>query len=391
MLLYKFCILVMKSLGRNKVRTTLTGLGIAVLVCVYAIVTSVTSVVADKINGQGSQTRLICTDRWVAPSLVPPRYIPDLSTQEGVEDWTTWNMFACAFDNSGQADRRGIAIATRPDNIDSMITDGDKMSPETLKRFKQRKDGAVVAPGILKMMNWHVGQQITIYGMHFPKTTVPLTIVGELPPGQLAGMYFRQDYLQILEPMRVIVNCVVLRVRDADEADKVATAVTERYARRQPALKVETESAGVARMAGRAKSILDLIELVVWVLLFDMIIILSNSISISVRERRVEMAVLKVLGFQPMHILAMVILEAMFIGAVAGLVGTGVVYVISQLTVTGQLPVNMATRFLVQFPVPFTVIRQGLILGAIVGFTGSFFPALSARKVKVSDVFARIS
>jgi putative ABC transport system permease protein len=187
------------------------------------------------------------------------------------------------------------------------------------------------------------------------------------------------------------VNAVLLKVSDSKQTDKVAAAISSRYTRRQPALKVETESAGVARFAAKAQAILSLIQLVVIVLLIDMVIILSNSISISVRERRVEMAVLKVLGFQPLHIVFMVIIEAMLIGALAGGFGTGLVFSVSKLTMEGLLPVTGPTQFLLQFPVPAAVVGQGFLLGMAVGLTGSLFPALSARKVKVSDVFARIA
>ncbi len=390
-MLLKFCILILKSLGRNKVRTLLTGLGITVLVCVYAIVTSVTSAVSSRINAQGSQTRLICTDRWVAPSLIPLRYVPDLARQEGVEDWTTWSLFPCYFDTARRMDRQGIGIATRADNLASMIADADRIAPEALARFQQRRDAALIGSAVMKTMDWRIGQQITVQGTRFPRTEIPLTIVGEMPPGQLASFYFRQDYFQNVDINKSMVNAVLLKVRDPGAVDQVATTIRLRYERRQPALKVETESAGVARFAGRAEAILNLIQLVVGVLLIDMVIILSNSISISVRERRVEMAVLKVLGFQPLHILAMVIVEAMLIGAFAGTLGTGIVFGISRLTLNGILPVTLATQFLIQFPVPSAVVGQGLLLGALVGLSGSLIPALSARKVKVSDVFSRIA
>jgi putative ABC transport system permease protein len=389
--LLKFSILILKSLGRNKVRTTLTGLGITVLVCVYAIVSSVTSAVSSRINSQGGQTRLVCTDRWVAPSRLPPRYFSMLSSQEGVEDWTTWNFVPCALDDTGRTDRQNLAIATRHENLSSMIADADQIDPQVFEKFKQRRDGALVSSSLLQNMNWRVGQQIKFTGMQHPRTQVPLTIVGELPPGQLAGIYFRQDYFQNLDPSRAVVNAVILQVRDNDRIDEVATAIRERFARSTPAIKVETESAGVARFAGRAAAILSLIQMVVGVLLIDMVIILSNSISISVRERRVEMAVLKVLGFQPLHIVLMVIVEAMLIGSLAGTVGTGAVFALSRLTLEGVLPVTAATSFLVTFPVPPAVVGQGLMLGAAVGLCGSFFPALSARKVKVSEVFSRIA
>src|SRR5215813_9025924 len=53
-----------------------------------------------------------------------------------------------------------------------------------------------------------------------------------------------------------------------------------------------------------------------------MCLVIANAISIGVRERRTEMAVLKVLGFQPRHILLLVLGEALLVGCLAGLMST---------------------------------------------------------------------
>ena len=49
-----------------------------------------------------------------------------------------------------------------------------------------------------------------------------------------------------------------------------------------------------------------------------MCLVVANAISISVRERRTEMAVLKVLGFQPRHVMLLVLGEALLVGFLAG-------------------------------------------------------------------------
>ena len=51
---------------------------------------------------------------------------------------------------------------------------------------------------------------------------------------------------------------------------------------------METESASVARFAERGQAILAIIQLVVGILLLDMIVVLSNSISVATRERRMR-------------------------------------------------------------------------------------------------------
>jgi cell division protein FtsX len=53
-MLFKFTILVLKSLGRNKLRTLLTAIGVMVLVAIYAVVTNVTATVKQRAAATGA-------------------------------------------------------------------------------------------------------------------------------------------------------------------------------------------------------------------------------------------------------------------------------------------------------------------------------------------------
>lgn len=391
-MLFKFTILVLKSLGRNKVRTALTALGVMVLVAIYAVVTNVTATVKKKAAAQGAQTRLIVSERWTMPSRIPLRYVDEIRSLPGVVNYTTWNLVAGFLDESRRRDRQAVCMATEPTTLREMHNGLENLSDDDLQTFIDRKDGVLVGPGLMKTMNYEIGQRFTLLAARFPPVDIEFTIVGVLPPGDWSNAFFcRHDYYMEATNDREAVNCIWLEVSGEDAAKEIAAKLSTDYENRQPSLKIETESAGVARFAARNQAVLSIIDGVVAILLIDMVIILSNSISISVRERRVEMAVLKVLGFQPLHITLMIIAEAMFVGAIAGLLGTAIVCVLSQLTVAGVIPILPFTRFLLQFPVPWSAAVWGLLIGAGVGLTGSALPASSARSVKVSDVFARIA
>jgi putative ABC transport system permease protein len=117
-------------------------------------------------------------------------------------------------------------------------------------------------------------------------------------------------------------------------------------------------------------------------------LVIANAISISVRERETEFAVMKVLGFRPGHILSIVLGEAVCIGLLAGLASAGVTYwLINQ--VFGGL--SMPIAFFGVFYVPPEAIWWGASVGVGTALAGSFLPAWTARKVKVADVFARVT
>jgi putative ABC transport system permease protein len=388
----KFFLLILKNLQRNKLRTTLTALAVMVMAMICAEMTTIIFWVQQHVQRQASQTKLLVSERWVAPSRIPIRYLSLLTRQEGVEDWTLWNIYTGFLDASRQRSRQGFGLATRPDNLLRMHSGLEKLDPAAVEALQREKTGAILSADIMQQMNWKVGQQFTLLSSSHPNKDLRFKIVGVLPPGEYPrNFFFREDYFEEGVGNKETITCVWLRIRDAATAQRVASRIQEQFQRRQPELKVETESAGVARFVNRGQAMLSIIEWVVGVLVIDMVIVLSNSISVATRERKVEMAVLKVLGFEPLTIMALVIGEAMLIGAVSGFVGTALAWLCSTLAVRGVLPNIRATRIFFTFPIPEEIIFLGALIGILVGFAGSVVPAWNARKVKVSDVFAKIA
>ena len=119
-----------------------------------------------------------------------------------------------------------------------------------------------------------------------------------------------------------------------------------------------------------------------------MTLVSSNAIAITVRERRTEMAVLKVLGFRPLQILLLVLGEAILVGGLSGLAATvGAIAIVNW--VYGGMPFPIA--FFPAFTVPWWALGWGFSIGAGTGLLGSFLPAWHARSVKVSEVFAKVA
>ena len=127
-----------------------------------------------------------------------------------------------------------------------------------------------------------------------------------------------------------------------------------------------------------------------WVLvpgsMFSMVLLIANAISLNVRERTKEMAILKVIGFRPGHLLALVLGEAFVLGAGSGLIAGALIYWIANtwlggITISGSEP----------FPVPWQATLWGAGVGGATALVGSILPAWTARSVRAAEVFARAS
>ena len=382
----KFIELVLKNLGRNRVRTILTALAVLVLTTIYSVVDSTTAFIGQLVSN-AADTRLVIREKWIVPSQMPNRYARMIGDVPGVEDWTVWHNYIGYLDQSKRMDRRGLGIATRIDNLREMHPGLETLDPELIEEMKQEKTGALVGSGVMKAMDWRIGQRFTLISMTQAGANLEFKIVGVLPPGGRwsQNFFFREDYFQEGTGDKGRMNMMWIRVRDPAVGQQVATQIEKMFEKSDAEVLVETESAGVARLADRTQSIVAIINIVVSILLIDMLVILSNSISITTRERRREMAVFKVLGFQPGFIMAMVIGEAMLVGSIGGGLGALLAYILSSITLPFKLPM------LLQLSVTASAIPIGLLIGAAVGFIGSIIPAWNARTVKVTDVFAKIA
>ena len=119
-----------------------------------------------------------------------------------------------------------------------------------------------------------------------------------------------------------------------------------------------------------------------------MALVIANAISISVRERRTEMAVLKVLGYGPQRILALVLGEAVAVGALSGLLSGTLTYLLIHVLMHGfPFPILWISKF----DVFVDAIWWGLMVGSLTALVGSAFPAWTACRVKVTDVFAKVA
>jgi putative ABC transport system permease protein len=176
-----------------------------------------------------------------------------------------------------------------------------------------------------------------------------------------------------------------LKTADQKSAGEVAATI-ERYL---ADIKCETASTAVSRFLEPFSNLLWFVKhLLVPAILVCITVIVAIAIGITVRERRLEIAVLKVLGYRAGQILVLVLGEALFLGALSGAVGSGLSYVLMNHVIGGiKIPIG----FFPVFFIPTQALWWGPAVGAGAALLGSALPAWTARAVKVSEVFAKVA
>ncbi len=409
----KLFLLILKNLRRNVLRTVLTAVAIMVLVLMVTGIATVLVGLDRYTEEQAKDLKLIITDRYQLPSMMPASYANYLDPNSsgcllsrkdvGPNDFMTWCFYGGYLDpNQRTLENLAFFFVTDPKSIIPMMDDMGDMDPAVVRKLQENKMGCLMGPERMAAMNRRVGERFKVYSINYKDIDLEFEIVGQLPKGRydklgiMRADYFNDamdDYARKnkaphpLDQKRL--NLIWLRVPDRDAFHRVAQQVESASVLQNPPVKVETASSGIAAFMEPYRTFLfGLKWILIPLLLAVMALVVANSISISVRERRTEMAVLKVLGFLPRQIAALVIGESLLVGGISGLTAAAATYLYFNFAFGGMpFPVG----FISVFPVPEASMAWGLMMGLGVGLLGCFWPALTAWAVKVSEVFAKVA
>jgi putative ABC transport system permease protein len=133
-------------------------------------------------------------------------------------------------------------------------------------------------------------------------------------------------------------------------------------------------------LASLARNIRDVVLAMGLVIVLAIVLVVTNSMAISVRERTREMAVLKALGFTDGQVLRLVLGEAVLLALSGGVLGGAFAYAI--FASSGfDLGSGPAGHFAVQ-PL---ALAAGLALSLLIGVAAGSFPALHASRLRIVE------
>jgi putative ABC transport system permease protein len=414
----KFLMLILKNLRRNMLRSALTSAGVMVLVFVITLIWSILGFLDTVTSEKTSNFKGIVTEKWSIPSQMPFSYADTLENGAAREDTDikpmdsmTWQFFIGTTEKG-----KGFSLKTfvfafcmEPKKLLTMMDELDSLAPapkaeleKAVEAMEQNRQGIIIGQKRLAALEKRVGDRIKIFGVNYRDLELECEIVGTFPLGRYDNnSCINRDYLNASldaykssqgkpHPLaNKTMNLVWVKVPDRESFAQVSDQINNSPMFASPPVKIETASSGVANFLAAYK---DLLTILRWALAPSIIatlaVVISNAISISVRERRKEMAVLKVIGFQPNQIMFLVLGEAILLGVVAGSISSiGTYFFVNR--VMGGIPFPIA--FFSSFPVLDGALWWGAAIGFATSFAGSILPALSTRSIKVVDVFSKVA
>src|SRR6185437_3881954 len=253
-----------------------------------------------------------------------------------------------------------------------------KMPAEYYTKLEQERDGCVIGKITADKYNLKVGDKMTIESTIYP-VTMDFTIVGiysGTPDDR--NMLFRQDYLDESNPSsKGMVGMWWLKVRSAQDMPKVISAIDKAFENTSAEVRAESERAfqlGFISMWGNIKL---LVGLICSAVIFTLLLVSASTMSMAIRERFRELAILKAIGYRRRELFVFILAESFGLAAAGALLGVGGAYVLFTYGDVGK----MTNGIFPSFEVTSRIVGTGVLVAAMLGIVASIMPAIAVAKM----------
>jgi len=393
----KFLPFILKHLRRNWIRTLSTV--IAMAVCIFLFCTLQTVIEAVNWGLKSANASRIVTRHAV--SLVyglPLKYKEQIKRVEGVKNVASSNWFF-GFRGSTPDYKNFFA---------NFAIDGEEylamypefvLTPEEKKSFLQDRRGCIVGPDTAAKFGWKVGDTFQL------ESVIPPYRIGKPFEFVIRGIYkvdnvrypgtdgrimfFNRVYLDEATGHRAQAGTFAVEIEDPNKAAQVSKAIDALFENTDAQTKTETEAAfraGFVSLAGNLALLLNGIGMAV---AFTILLVTANTMSMAVRERRTEIAVLKTLGFGSGLVMALILAEALLLGVLGG--GLGLLLGQAMIRALPSIPgIGDVVRQFPNLGLSPRVASLGFGIALVLGFGAGFVPALNAYRARITNMLRTV-
>jgi len=252
------------------------------------------------------------------------------------------------------------------------ILSGDKAA------WLKRRDAAILGDSLAARRNLKVGDLFETSGV-----TIYVAAIMKSEDYQLKNAAFvHKNFLQKASKDGLgIVTQFNILVSAGSDAKTVARAVDDEFASDTEPTHTRTKQEFIAKTANE---LIRLISFTRWVALAAVLAVLglvANTISMAVRGRIKENAILQTIGYNTREIIYLVVVEGVILGFLGGLLATIGVFAFLYL---GNFSLTSEGATIVFFP-DLIVILSGLAISLLLGLVAGLFPAYRASRLDIVD------
>jgi putative ABC transport system permease protein len=277
-----------------------------------------------------------------------------------------------------------------------------EVSPGEWQAFLADLRGCVIGKKLAEKFGWKLGDTFYLesampsYQRREGPTEFVVRAIYDLDaarhPGSAANvMFFHYKHLYEATGRRIGAGGYFVEIADEHEAAAVGRAIDALFENSGAETRTEAESAFRAGWIAKRGNLPLLLNGIGLAAAFTMLLVTANTMSMALRERRTEIAVLKTLGFSGGRVMALILGEALLLGVAGGAVGVGgtqaALWIVSGVPAMKEVLAGFRLSGLALRP---WVGALGFGAALVLGLAAGFLPARAAYRSRITDILRAV-
>lgn len=360
---------------RNKRRALLSVLSVAVSLFLFMLLQVALREMTLPVEDAGAASRVIARHRISLGQMLPESQWAVIKKIPGVEAVSPFTWYGGKFRGE---EAMFAQFAVDPEAFLQISSDA-KISPAEAEAFKADRRACLVGKITADKYGIKIGDRIPLEGTFwaYDLELIVAGIYSGTPDDR--NMFFHYRYLDEAAGSPGRVGTWWIKVRSIDEVGPVVDAVNAAFKNTAAEVRAETERAfqlGFISMMGNVRGFINSICSVV---VFTLLLVSASTMSMAIRERFRELAILKAIGYRRRELFGFILAESCGLAGLGALIGVGgcwalFTFVPAPTLTMGFFPVLEVTP---------RMIGMGCAIAAALGIVSSLAPSLAVARTSV--------
>jgi putative ABC transport system permease protein len=358
---------ILRNALRNKRRFVLTVFSVMVSLLLLTVLLVMRRGLTDPATTDEAALRIVVRHKVSLANMLFSKYKARLERMPGVKHCTKLLWFGGIYQ-----DERNFfpQFACDADTLFKVLSEA-RIDPRQEEQFVRERTACVVGIKTMERFGWKLGERITLMGAMWP-CNLELTIRG-VYSGSVdeSNLFFHHEYFDEALGDQGITGLFWVRCESPGDVPRLIEQIDAEFANSDAETKTETQQSfqlGFVSMLGNLKLLLGSICTVI---VFTLVLVTAATMSMAIRERGREIALLKALGFGSRAVFGLLLAESFGLAMLGGALGCaaawGLLHAVDIYRLSRGLFVN--------FAVTPQIVAQALLAAALLGIASCLWPA----------------
>lgn len=369
--------LVIKNVFRNRRRTMLTVGSVGVSVFLLAIFSATYRYLHEPPGLDRTHLVLIVANRVSITNPMPVSYRARIEKVRGVSAVSQVFWFDARYKNP---DNIIPALACDPERIFQIFSDWET-SGEQRRTFIGEPNAMIAGRKVVEKYGWKIGDHVHVSSPNYLDVPIDLVLRGVYAsPGDEGFLVFHWSYLNEALGRPNLATYFYILARSADDVPRVMKDIDQEFRNSSAETRTQTVKQVALSFLGWLGNIKQILLLVTGAVVFAVLLVVSNTMAMSIRERTTEIAVLRALGFRMSQVLRMLTAEAAAISLAGAALGCILASVackwVERYRIGGAMQLNL------RVDVP--TVAATFVAAIVISLASTLIPAYRASRANIA-------